>query len=93
MEKREGGPASPFLSLLLKHTHLCPGLSNLGLDKKGEREVVPALWRMDADRKLLRTRVGGTVKEDLEDVGCPTSAGWCGRPCLPLLPAMPNMKF
>jgi hypothetical protein len=46
VEKREVGPASPFPSLLLKHTHLCPGLSNLGLDKKGEREVVavPVSW-------------------------------------------------
>lgn len=71
MEKREVGPASPFLSLLFKHTHLCPGLSNLSLDKKGEREVAAALWRMDGDRKLLRTRVRGAVKENLEDVGVP----------------------
>lgn len=63
MEKREVGPASPFLSLLLKkHTHLCPGLSNLGLDKKEEREVVAALWQMDGDRKLLRIRAGGAVR-------------------------------
>lgn len=65
MEKREVGPASPFPSLLSKHPHLCPGLSNLGLDEKGTREAVAALGCVGGDRKLLRIGGGGLRRKIL----------------------------
>lgn len=40
---------------------------------------------MGGDRKFLRIGGGGTVMENIEGVGYPALAGWCGRPCLPAM--------